>query len=132
MARYAAIDIGSNSVRMLAADVAPGIVPKRLAEGREVTRIGTSVFAGGRISEETIASVCEVLRRMAEQYSKLEVEAVRAVATSAVRDASNQQDFLHRATDALGSPVEVISGQEEARLIFLGVQSRWNDLKDRT
>lgn len=117
---------------MLAADATPGTTPRRLAEGREVTRLGTSVFTGGRISEEAIVSVCDVLRRMADEYSNLNVHAVRAVATSAVRDASNQQEFLERASEALNSPVEVISGQEEARLIFLGVQSRWADMKDRT
>jgi exopolyphosphatase/guanosine-5'-triphosphate,3'-diphosphate pyrophosphatase len=132
MARYAAIDIGSNSVRMLAAEASPGMAPKRLEEGREVTRLGTSVFAGGRISDQAILDVCAVLRRMAAAYSKLDVAAVRAVATSAVRDASNQDQFLERASEALGSPVEVISGQEEARLIFLGVQSRWDDLPERT
>jgi exopolyphosphatase/guanosine-5'-triphosphate,3'-diphosphate pyrophosphatase len=132
MARYAAIDIGSNSVRMLAAEAFPGMPPKRLAEAREVTRLGTSVFSGGRVSAEAIEAVCAVLRRMAEAYSKLDVIAVRAVATSAVRDASNQHEFLERASEALGSPVEVISGQEEARLIFMGVQSRWNDMHGRT
>ncbi len=62
---------------------------------------------------------------MAQVYQKLDVVAVRAVATSAVRDASNQHEFLERASEALGAPVEIISGQEEARLIHLGVQARW-------
>ncbi len=62
---------------------------------------------------------------MAQIYQKLDVIGVRAVATSAVRDASNQQEFLERASKALGAPVEIISGQEEARLIHLGVQARW-------
>lgn len=131
MPRYAAVDIGSNSVRMLTADAVPGLPPEILAADREVTRLGSAVFAGGRLSEDAIAAVCNVLRRFAETYSKLNAVAVRAVATSAVRDASNQQEFLDRAAEALGSPVEIISGQEEARLIFLGVQSRWQDLQDR-
>ena len=130
MGQYAAVDIGSNSVRMLAAEAFPGMLPRKLAEDREVTRLGTSVFSGGRISEDAIGNVCAVLRRMAAAYSKLDLLAIRAVATSAVRDASNQQEFLDRASAALGSPVEIISGQEEARLIFLGVRSRWPDLKD--
>lgn len=125
MARYAAVDIGSNSVRMLAAEVNSGMPLKVLAADREVTRLGASVFQCGRISTEAADHVCAVLRRMVETYSKLDVLAVRAGATSAVRDASNQAEFLDRASEALGAPVEIISGQEEARLIHLGVQCRW-------
>jgi exopolyphosphatase/guanosine-5'-triphosphate,3'-diphosphate pyrophosphatase len=62
---------------------------------------------------------------MAAVYKRLDVSAVRAVATAAVRDAGNQQEFVARASAALGSPVEIISGQEEARLIELGVRSQW-------
>jgi exopolyphosphatase/guanosine-5'-triphosphate,3'-diphosphate pyrophosphatase len=62
----------------------------------------------------------------------LDVVAVRAVATSAVRDAGNQQEFLKRTSDALGTNVEVISGPEEARLVHLGVESRWPRPKERT
>ncbi len=124
MPRYAAIDIGSNSIRLLAADASPPrTVP--LAVDRSVTRLGESVFRTGRISEEAIRLVSEHLTRMREAYTNLEVTGVRAVATAAVRDASNQHEFLARATEAAGTPVEVISGQEEARLIHLGVQSRW-------
>ena len=128
MPRYAAIDIGSNSVRMLAAEVLPGNQLQPLAQDREVTRLGTSVFSTGRISEQASDTVCAVLRRMAASYHKADVVAVRAVATSAVRDASNQTEFLERAAQALGNPVEIISGQEEARLISLGVLNRWRDL----
>lgn len=124
MSRYAAIDIGSNSVRMLAAETGQGPV-KILAADRQVTRLGASVFQNGRISREAIDFVTETLAKMAQVYRKLDVIAVRAVATSAVRDASNQDEFLGRAAEALGVPVEIISGQEEARLIHLGVQSRW-------
>jgi exopolyphosphatase/guanosine-5'-triphosphate,3'-diphosphate pyrophosphatase len=90
-----------------------------------VTRLGSSVFNTGRISTEAIDAVCTVLRRMADTYSKLDMLGARAVATSAVRDASNQAEFLERASEAARTPVEIISGQEEARLIHLGVQSRW-------
>ena len=68
---------------------------------------------------------CTHLARMASAYSRLEVMGVRAVATSAVRDASNRQEFLHKTSVALGTNVEIISGSEEARLIHLGVESRW-------
>jgi exopolyphosphatase/guanosine-5'-triphosphate,3'-diphosphate pyrophosphatase len=125
MPRYAAIDIGSNSVRMLAAETAPGRPTRILAAERQVTRLGAGVFLDGRIPAETIDLVCEDLARMAQVYRKLDVVGVRAVATSAVRDASNQQEFLERASQVLGTPVETISGQEEARLIHLGVEARW-------
>ncbi len=69
MPRYAAIDIGSNSVRMEAAEVVPGQLPRVLASDREVTRLGESVFRYGSVSEEAMHSTCAVLARMAETLS---------------------------------------------------------------
>lgn len=123
--RYAAIDIGSNSVKMLAAEVGADDNLVTLVEDREVTRLGASVFQTGSISNEAMDAVCTVLARMAKRYREHHVLAVRAVATAAVRDASNQRIFLERASAAIGAPVEIISGLEEARLIHLGVESRW-------
>ncbi|MEK7753163.1 MAG: Ppx/GppA family phosphatase, partial [Acidobacteriota bacterium] len=125
MPRYAAIDIGTNSIRMEAAEVTPGAPPRILAAAREVTRLGESAYLSGRLSDGAIEATVKVLSRMAEQYKKLDLVGVRAVATSAVRDARNQPEFLARASEAAGAPVEVISGREEARLIHLGVESRW-------
>ena len=125
MPRYAAIDIGSNSVRMLAADVTAAGKMEPLVSDREVTRLGEAVFANGTIAVQAADFVCAVLRRMAAAYTKLDPLAVRAVATAAVRDASNQREFIDRASEALGTPVEIISGREEARLIHLGVESCW-------
>jgi exopolyphosphatase/guanosine-5'-triphosphate,3'-diphosphate pyrophosphatase len=131
MPRYASVDIGSNSVRMEAAEVTPGEPLRILASERQVTRLGASVFRTGRISQESMDLICGVLGGMAQQYKRLEVNAVRSVATAAVRDASNQQEFIARASAALGTDVEIISGQEEARLIHLGVKSRWPHPKER-
>src|SRR5271157_1060108 len=125
MPRYAAIDIGSNSVRMEAAEIVPGELPRVLASDREVTRLGESVFRHGSVSEEAMHSTCAVLARMAALYRRLDVVGVRAVATSAIRDTRNKREFLQRASEAAGAHVEVISGREEARLIHLGVQSCW-------
>ncbi|HWQ55213.1 MAG TPA: Ppx/GppA phosphatase family protein [Bryobacteraceae bacterium] len=125
MPRYAAIDIGSNSIRMMAAETSPGTPARILAQDRQVTRLGDSVFRTGVLSDDAISLACEVLARMAEEYKRLDVVAVRAVATAAVRDTRNQDVFLERASRALGAPVEIIPGREEARLIHLGVQSRW-------
>ncbi len=121
MPRYAAVDIGSNSVRMEAAEVNEGEPLRVLASERQVTRLGASVFRAGRISQDAMDSICQVLAGMAANYKKLDLTGVRAVATAAVRDAGNQQEFLSRASAALGADVETISGQEEARLIHLGV-----------
>jgi exopolyphosphatase/guanosine-5'-triphosphate,3'-diphosphate pyrophosphatase len=123
--RYAAIDIGSNSIRMEAAEVAPGQPIRVLASDREVTRLGESVFRSGSVSDEALRATCAVLARMAALYRKLEVVGVRAVATSAIRDTRNQKEFLERAAEAAGTRIEIISGREEARLIHLGVESVW-------
>src|SRR5450631_182212 len=131
MPRYAAIDIGSNSVRMEVAEVTPGQPSRILASERQVTRLGASVFRTGRISQEAMDSICGVLGMMAQQYKRLDVIAVRAVATAPLRDASNQQEFIARASAAIGTEVEIISGQEEARLIHLGVKSHWPHPKER-
>ncbi len=131
MPRYAAIDIGSNSVRMMAAEVIAGKT-QILAEDRQVTRLGESVFRSGHISKEALDFLCTLLARMAATYRGLEVLGVRAVATSAVRDASNRQTFLQRTSLALGTNVEIISGSEEARLIHLGVQARWPRPNERS
>lgn len=110
---------------MEAAEVIPGQPTRILASDREVTRLGESVFRAGAVSEEALTNTCIVLARMAVIYRSLEVVGVRAVATSAIRDTRNQQTFLLRTSEAAGSPVEIISGREEARLIHLGVQSNW-------
>jgi len=125
MPRYAAIDIGSNSIRMLAAEVVPGAPFKTLASSRQVTRLGEGVFRNGRISQNAMELSCSVLSQMVAEYKDAGVVGMRAVGTSALRDASNRDEFLARASQALQAPIEVISGQEEARLIHLGVQSRW-------
>jgi exopolyphosphatase / guanosine-5'-triphosphate,3'-diphosphate pyrophosphatase len=107
MPRYAAIDIGSNSVRMMAAEVTDGKT-QILAEDRQVTRLGESVFRTGRISKDALDFLCTNLARMATAYSRLDVIGVRAVATSAVRDASNRQEFLQKTGAALQTNVEII------------------------
>ena len=136
MSRYAAIDIGSNSIRMLAAEVnsphsMPGQPMRVLAADRQVVRLGKTVFREGKLAAAEIELACQVLGRMAEQYRKLDVMGVRAVGTAALRDASNRDEFLARAAAIIGHPVEVISGLEEARLIHLGVQSAWPHPKQR-
>ena len=86
MSRYAAVDIGSNSVRMMAAEIGHGET-QILAQERQVTRLGESVFREGKISKTALDFLCATLAQMAAVYGRLDVAGVRAVATSAVRDA---------------------------------------------
>lgn len=125
MPRYAAIDIGSNSVRFAVAEVEAGRPVRTLASERVVTRLGTSVFRDGSIGKEAMEDLCQVLRRYRASVDRHHAMGARAVATSAVRDASNQEEFLRRASAAAGMPVEIISGIEESRLIHAGVQAVW-------
>jgi exopolyphosphatase/guanosine-5'-triphosphate,3'-diphosphate pyrophosphatase len=117
---------------MEAAEVVSGQPIRVLASEREVTRLGESVFRSGAVSEEAIRAACSVLERMAGIYRKLDVVGVRAVATSAIRDTRNPQEFLARASEAAGTPVETISGREESRLIYLGIESTWPQDGKRT
>lgn len=125
MGRFAAVDIGSNSMRLLVADLSIDGRLNRLAQDRQVTRLGESVFSKGMFSEEAIRVTEEVLVRFRSTVAGLGVDAMRVVATSATRDAGNQEEFLERAHRALGTPIEIISGVEEARLIGLGVNLIW-------
>ncbi len=136
MPRYAAVDIGSNSVRMEVAEISPapgGKTPavRILASDREVTRLGEAVFRAERVSPEALALTSSVLSRFARICERFDLDGIRVVATSAIRDARNQEEFLTAASRAIGARVEVISGAEEARLIHLGVQLRWPHLDKR-
>ena len=131
MPRYAAIDIGSNSIRMMAAEVSHGETSV-LVEERHVIRLGESVFRTSNISPAALDTMQFTLARMVAAYQALDVVGVRVVATSAVRDAGNQREFLQAANAVLGTNVEIISGPEEARLIHLGVETRWPRAKERT
>jgi exopolyphosphatase/guanosine-5'-triphosphate,3'-diphosphate pyrophosphatase len=132
MSRYAAIDVGSNSIRLLVAEVDPRGRATPLVADRQVVRLGTGVFRNGRLCESATDLACTVLQRMAGQYRDRRVDAVRAVGTSALRDALNQAEFVGRASTILDTPLEVISGLEEARLVQLGVRSRWPHTSERS
>jgi exopolyphosphatase/guanosine-5'-triphosphate,3'-diphosphate pyrophosphatase len=123
--RYAAIDAGSNSIRLLIADVdAFGrIIPVHV--DREVVRLGSGVFRNGRLSASAMGLAERVLGRMAGAVERRGASSFRAVGTSAVRDASNRDEFVRSASTILGCPLEVIGGLEEARLVQLGVAAQW-------
>ena len=129
MPRYAAIDVGSNSIRLLVAAVDSKGRFETLASDRQVVRLGTGVFRDGKLSESSMDLACRVLERMTSEYRDFKVEAVRAVGTSALRDASNQVEFVARASAIMRTPLYVISGVDEARLVQRGVQARWPHLR---
>ena len=129
MPRYAAIDVGSNSIRLLVAAVDSKGRFETLASDRQVVRLGTGVFRDGKLSEPSMELACRVLERMTSEYRDFKVEAVKAVGTSALRDASNQVEFVARASAIMRTPLYVISGVEEARLVQRGVQARWPQLR---
>ncbi len=122
MPTFAAIDIGSNSVRLKIATVQQHRL-KTLHEDREVVRLGESVFQTGMISPDAMANTIRALKRFQKAVQMHVTDKVRVVATSAMRDARNGAAFTAWVKSATGWQVEVISGLEEGRLIHLGVVS---------
>jgi exopolyphosphatase/guanosine-5'-triphosphate,3'-diphosphate pyrophosphatase len=120
--RIAAIDIGSNSIHMIVAeaDVDGGITT--LWRMKEMVGLGRESFPSRSISRESIERAIATLARFQQAAVQRQCEKIIAVATSAVREAANGGDFLQRVGRTLGMDVRVISGREEARLIYLGVR----------
>jgi exopolyphosphatase/guanosine-5'-triphosphate,3'-diphosphate pyrophosphatase len=121
MIRVAAIDCGTNSVRLLVADLPPGggglsDVVRRM----EIVRLGQGVDRTGRLHPAAIERTRLALADFAEQISALGAERTRMVATSATRDAANAEEFRAMVTATLGVGPEVVTGEEEARLSFTG------------
>src|SRR5689334_21117159 len=110
--RTAAIDCGTNSIRLLIADVAGGRITD-LARRMEIVRLGEGVDRTGRLAPEAIERTRRALLGYAAEIAELGVTAVRMVATSASRDASNAADFRSMVRGVLGVDPEVISGDEE-------------------
>jgi len=116
----AAVDLGSNSFHLLIGRVVEHqIYP--LDALREVVRLGAGLTADKRIDRATQAAALEALAKFAERLHGFARQSVRAVGTNALRVAKNGSAFLREARAVLGFPIEVISGREEARLIYLGV-----------
>jgi exopolyphosphatase/guanosine-5'-triphosphate,3'-diphosphate pyrophosphatase len=120
---FAAVDIGSNSVRLSIAELRHGrLIP--LHEDREVTRLGEGVFKDGNLDPQAMAHSLKVLRRFNRAVQSFAVERTRVVATSALRDSNNGHVFADWVRSATGWRLEIISGLEEGRLIHLGVLAR--------
>lgn len=120
-ARLAAIDVGSNSVRLVVAQAQGSSQYRILDEERENTRLAFELARTGRLSDEAMAATLAALaqfKRIAEGHG---VEYLRAIATSAIRDAQNGPEFCRRVLDEIGLALDVIPSREEARLAFLSV-----------
>ncbi|WP_307859640.1 MULTISPECIES: Ppx/GppA phosphatase family protein [Cellulomonas] len=121
MTRVAAIDCGTNSIRLLVADVDPAAgTLVDLERSNEVVRLGQGVDRTGLLAPEALSRTLDATRRYHEVCERLGVERVRFVATSATRDARNRDEFVAGVRDALGVDPEVVAGDEEARLSFRG------------
>ncbi|MET0425671.1 MAG: Ppx/GppA phosphatase family protein [Actinoplanes sp.] len=117
--RVAAIDCGTNSIRLLIADVVDGRLID-VARRMEIVRLGEGVDRTGRLSDAALARTRNALLRYAAEIAELGVNRVRMCATSASRDAQNAQEFRDMVRGVLGVDPEVITGDEEARLSFTG------------
>jgi exopolyphosphatase/guanosine-5'-triphosphate,3'-diphosphate pyrophosphatase len=116
---YAAIDIGSNTTRVLVAEPAEGQL-RKVMEQRAYTRIGKASQHNGAIDAEKVAEVADAVATQVRLAEEIGAEAIRTVATAAIREATNRDDIVAEIARVAGVPVEVLSEHEEGRLAFLG------------
>ena len=117
--RVAAVDQGTNSTRLLVAEPREGGF-EELARDMVITRLGQGVDATGRLAPDALERTLEVIARYVRRARALHVERIRVGATAAVRDASNADAFERPVRELTGSAPEIVSGDEESRLSFLG------------
>ncbi|HSK54227.1 MAG TPA: Ppx/GppA phosphatase family protein [Jiangellales bacterium] len=121
MTRVAAVDCGTNSIRLLVADVDTATATQVDLDRRmEIVRLGQGVDRTGRLAPDALARTLAALAGYSHRASALGVERTRVIATSATRDAANRDDFVGGVVEVLGVPPEVVTGDEEARLSFTG------------
>ncbi|HEY7966884.1 MAG TPA: hypothetical protein VID68_07635 [Solirubrobacteraceae bacterium] len=116
------IDIGSNTTRLLVAEPADGRL-RELLRQRAFTRIAKDLRRDDRIAPKKIAEVADVVATQVRLARELGTEEIRAVATAAIREAANQEEFTRAIAKSCGVSVEVLSDEEEARLAFVGATS---------
>ena len=121
MTCVASIDIGTNTVRLLILQIKPDGNLREIAQVRAITRLGKGMDTEKKILDERMDETISVLAKFRDECRKFEPLTIRAVATSAVREASNQKDFVSRAKKEAGLEIEVISWEEEANLMIKGV-----------
>ena len=115
----AAVDLGSNSFHMVVAQDQHGQL-KIIDRMREMVRLGAGLNSAGILSEESQARGIECLEKFGQRLQEMHADSVRVVGTNTLRVAKNGSEFIQRAEEALGHPIQVISGVEEARLIYQG------------
>jgi exopolyphosphatase / guanosine-5'-triphosphate,3'-diphosphate pyrophosphatase len=118
--RLAAFDVGTNSTRLLVADVADGVIVAEHAREMVITRLGRGVDRTGRFDPAALARTLEVLATYAAICRRLGVEGRRLVATSATRDAGDRQAFLDGVRELVGVEAEVLTGRAEAAVAYRG------------
>ena len=128
--RLAAIDIGTNSIRLVVAEVQPDGTYRVLDEDREMTRLGRGLYRDGRLGDAPMQQSLQALGRMKAIADGFGVAELRAIATAAVREAANGRDFVSEAWRRYRVRLEVVPAEEEARLAFRSV-SRHYDLADQ-
>ena len=116
------IDVGTNTVRILIAEVSGDRIARNIYSGRAITRLGAGLTQTGRLSPEGVVKTIELFKSFREVIDKHHVKHIFAAATSAVREADDSAEFLAAANTA-GIPLITISGEEEARYIYKGVMS---------
>jgi exopolyphosphatase/guanosine-5'-triphosphate,3'-diphosphate pyrophosphatase len=114
-----AIDIGSNTTRLLVAEPVDGQL-KKVMEQRAYTRINRALDADRAIPDEKVEEVCGVVGTQVRLARELGAERIRAVATAAIREASNGEEVARRIGEAAGVPIEILADEEEGRLSFIG------------
>jgi len=121
--RTAVVDIGTNSTRLLVADVEDGRIAAELERRSTVTRLGQGVDAGGRLQEEAIGRTFDTLAEYRRLIDRHHPDTALAVLTSAVRDADNGPRFARAVQERFGLAPHILSGAQEARLTFAGATS---------
>jgi len=122
--RLACVDMGSNAIRFSAAEFSSETEYEILESERAPIRLGHGVYLSGRLESSAMDGAVEALTRFRRTMEALDIEHYRAVATSAVRESSNRDEFVDRVLDETGLRLEIISGSEEARLVHLAVSKR--------
>jgi exopolyphosphatase/guanosine-5'-triphosphate,3'-diphosphate pyrophosphatase len=124
--RVAVVDVGSNSIRLLVSDVIDER-PTFVHTDKVMARLGTSLGHDGRIDERKIGEVAGIVTRFVTDARRLGAQEIRAIATSATREAANGEELAEHVRDASGVTLEVIDGDEEARLAFVGTLASLDD-----
>ena len=122
---YAAVDLGSNSFR-LAIGKHDGDEIRVVKSAREPIRLAAGLDSSGNLTEAAMQAALSCLKNFRQVLASYDLEAVRVVATSTMRLARNSAAFLPAAEQAIGHPIEIISGEEEGRLIYMGVSNALN------